>query len=257
MDLPDQIMAGSPYVNLFCVRGVEAVGVAAVLHSTALGGAERSFAETAAGLVLRGHFAHAIVPDEPRGGPIEQHLAAAGVPVSRSAVEWWASLDADHDWLTSGRGLDEVEAELVVLNPQVVVTWTSVVPVGALAAQRLGIPHVWSVNEFIDLDHGLSTPVAVAELGREMAEMSDALMANSEAVATHVFGPGEDVLLRADVVEGSREQEPREQVPGERRGAPSSGDSVVGIFGTVNNARAMRTSSGPWRYCGTVVWQRA
>lgn len=237
MDLPDQIMAGSPYVNFFCVRGVESVGVAAVLHSTNLGGAERSFAETAAALVRRGHFVHAIVPDEPRDGPIEQHLAAAGVTVSRSAVEWWASTDPNHDWLAAGRGLDEVEAEFVLLNPQVVVTWTSVVPVGALAAQRLGIPHVWSVNEFIDWDHELITPLAVAELGREMAEMSDALAANSDAVASHVFGPHEDVLVRADAREGSREQEPRPQLLEEREGGPPSGDPIIGIFGTVKQRK--------------------
>lgn len=71
-------------------------------------------------------------------------------------------------------------------KPEFVLTNTVVSPWGALAAGMVGVPHVWYVHEYGDLDHGL-----VFEMGRERTLqdidfLSDFVIANSRAIEKHL-----------------------------------------------------------------------
>lgn len=225
----DQFVARDSYVNLYCVRGAEVAAVTAILHSGAQGGAELSFAENSAAMLRRGHLIQAIRPTEPGQQELERTLVAAGIPVTTAPYGWWASAAAGADWRASCRGLAQVEAELTLSNPTVVLSWTSVVPVGALAAARLGIPHVWSIHEFLDRDHALRAPLPARDLGAEILSMSHTVLTNSQAVADHLFGDAAAVVVRPPLV-----LDPTTATPDPR---PLSDVPVVGIFAAVAEAK--------------------
>lgn len=73
-----------------------------------------------------------------------------------------------------------------------VVTNSIVNPWAAVAASMAGLPHAWLVREFGDLDHGLQFEFGVESTWRDIASLSDLVVANSEAVRDHIesFAPG-------------------------------------------------------------------
>ncbi len=70
--------------------------------------------------------------------------------------------------------------------PDLVVTNTLVAPWGAFAAKTLGIPHVWFVREYGDLDHGLHFQHGRAETFQDIGLLSEAVFTNSKAIRTHI-----------------------------------------------------------------------
>lgn len=74
------------------------------------------------------------------------------------------------------------------LGTDLVVTNSSVTPWAAIAAAMLGIPHVWIVREFGDLDHGLIFLEGKRETYEDIAFLSDRIFANSDAVRAHLLG---------------------------------------------------------------------
>ncbi|MBF0673453.1 MAG: glycosyltransferase [Salinibacterium sp.] len=75
--------------------------------------------------------------------------------------------------------IDEFAGDIVVSN-------TIVSPWGALAARSLGLPHVWMVHEYGDLDHGLGFRLGRDRTFEDIGILSDVVVANSEAVRNHV-----------------------------------------------------------------------
>jgi glycosyltransferase involved in cell wall biosynthesis len=71
-------------------------------------------------------------------------------------------------------------------KPDLVVTNTLVAPWAAFAAASLGIPHVWFVREFGDLDHGLNFQIGRESTFHDIGLLSGAVVANSHAVKAHL-----------------------------------------------------------------------
>ncbi len=65
---------------------------------------------------------------------------------------------------------------------QLVVTNTLVVPWGAIAAAKLGIPHVWFVREFGEPVQGFHFPEGREAALRDIGALSHRVVANSYAV---------------------------------------------------------------------------
>jgi glycosyltransferase involved in cell wall biosynthesis len=86
------------------------------------------------------------------------------------------------------RPLKQLGDVLAADPPDVVVTSTSVVLVGAAYALRRRLPHVWSVKEFLD-----PTVTACRNYARLIERLSEAVIVPSEAVA-EVFSPRAHVL---------------------------------------------------------------
>lgn len=131
--------------------------VAFLTHYTELYGANLSLLNLIDGLGDYGVRSHVICPDD---GDLSAELARRGVPAAVCPFEWWVSPRP------SARGtcarlvrafrqvppivtrIDRWRCDLVYSN-------SSVFAAGALAAARLGLPHVWHLREFGSRDYDL------------------------------------------------------------------------------------------------------
>lgn len=161
-----------------------------VSHSGALGGAELSLYEAAKGLRNRGHEPHVVMPAP---GALGDRLASAGVDVSVVRYPLWVSAGR---WRDARHRLRRLAGSAVAsralaqhfrrLGPDVVVTNTLALPSAALAAWRLGLPHVWYIHEFGEEDHGLSFDLPRRISHRLIDRLSARVLVNSRAVQRSV-----------------------------------------------------------------------
>jgi glycosyltransferase involved in cell wall biosynthesis len=120
--------------------------VVLVSHSAALSGAERALARLASAMDSQRVEPVAILPDN---GPLADELSRLGIPTRIEKTGWW--IPATHwgpeEFLGQLEGLEgrcdrmaktirEIGADLVHTNSVVTLE-------GAVAAARLGLPHVW------------------------------------------------------------------------------------------------------------------
>ncbi len=167
--------------------------VSTLVHRGGLSGAERSHVEMVESLVRQGGMAHTVVPLPDDG--LREALTALGSSVDViGALQWWMEPLAGSPRGVVGapqrRILDPaVLRSLEAVGADVVMTQTSVVPQGALAAAALDRPHVWFVREFGDIDQGLSHPWPRAEFAAVVEALSDVVVVNSAPVRDHLFGP--------------------------------------------------------------------
>lgn len=171
-----------------------------VSHSSGYYGAERTIIEAAPELLRRGHEVQLVLPRD--GQPIPR-WEALGCPISRIDLRWWMN-PGGWQWreaLSSAkRGPGAVRALAVLakrFRADVIVTNSIVLPQPALAARLAGIPHVWCIQEYGDLDHGMAFQLGRATTRRMVAALSDRVIVHSRAIGDHVaqFVPAERIDL--------------------------------------------------------------
>jgi FkbM family methyltransferase len=188
-------LVGRSYVNLYCLPRRTAITMVAALHSAATNGAERTLVEFAEEFISEGGLLCTLVPQPDQG--ITADLVKAGSSVHGvSSQTWWAVPEASYDrrltpahWIGHSVS-DEVNRVISNLIPDVVLTQTSVMPQAAVAAAIYGIPHVWWLHEFGDLDHQLAYPLPIDQMGSLFGQMSQLVLTNSQAVKNHFFPRG-------------------------------------------------------------------
>ena len=116
----------------------------------------------------------------PRHGPLERLLRDAGATVAVLPFSWWCSSDGTtQEALTSALSADvpaffcDVLPFVKSIDPDVIVTQTIVIPWGAAAAAALSKPHIWSVCEYGELDHGLQFVEPVEKIAADIQTGSD------------------------------------------------------------------------------------
>ena len=143
------IIGEHEYINLWCVPKQRSLLVAFVSHSSALQGAERSLLEIVKGLSSQGTLCHVALPNQ---GPLTEALRALPVSISIYGERWPLStvsaLPPMERRTQIGRASAALAETLLSVNPHVVVSNTSVILMGALAAAALKLPHVWDIREF-------------------------------------------------------------------------------------------------------------
>jgi len=182
--------------------------VAFISHYQNLYGANRSLLSLIDGLDQYGVVSHVIVP---KPGPITTALSIRGIPTLVAPISPWAG----EQKLSAGGNHKRFPAELIypmhrryrtikrtfnnlrllpLINRQIkswdidiVYTNSSIVPVGALAAQQRNKPHAWHLREFIDLHYGLSFDWGKL-LTMHLINKADAKIAVSHAIREHYFG---------------------------------------------------------------------
>jgi glycosyltransferase involved in cell wall biosynthesis len=165
-------------------------------HSTApvaLGGAERSLLALVdewrnANPLLEPYF----LTKHPRG-MFTAELDRRGYPYRTFPFRGWAGPAAEppaaqraHFARDDYRSVVAMRELMLAERPALVVTNTLVAPWAAFAAASAGIPHVWLVREYGDLDHGLSFQTSAAETYADIGRLSAAVVANSRALAAHL-----------------------------------------------------------------------
>lgn len=155
-------------------------------HSPNLRGAELCLLEGVKGLLARGVVVRAIVPAE---GTLADALRGIGCPISVIRCCWWARnrLALHKRLLGLAYNLCIATPRTVGLfrreRPDLVITNTLTVFVGALAAKIRRIPHVWYVHELIgregqDLRYDFGQRMTMSLVGK----LSGTIMMVSEAV---------------------------------------------------------------------------
>jgi glycosyltransferase involved in cell wall biosynthesis len=156
-------------------------------HTAELAGAELSLLEGARGLVAAGHQLHGVLPARGRLGEL---LQRAGASVSMIPYRWWIAAGAQRSPVYKARRLarnlaawPRIRRLLDQQRPDLVVSNTLGIPVGALAARSLRIPHLWYVHELYGGDgHGLFFDLGERASLFLMDRLADRVMANSHVV---------------------------------------------------------------------------
>jgi len=160
-------------------------------HSVAMGGAERSLLELVQELTGQYHtLCTVFLPAE---GNLEKELQKAGALTKRAPVPWWCMPeesqlpDVKAAFVETSRWWGENYTLLRDLNPDVVLTNTLTIPWGAIGALMLGKPHIWMVNEFGVLDHGLHFLLGFENSLEFIRHSSARVITRSRAIQQELF----------------------------------------------------------------------
>jgi glycosyltransferase involved in cell wall biosynthesis len=129
-----------------------------ISHGSTLEGAERSLFEATKQLTDRGEEICVVIPSE---GKLATKLQETTASTYVLETPWWvkefkgkaSSVKRVYEY---AKAVFKLLRLLRQLQPDVVVTNTTVIPCGAVASNLLGIPHVWYIREFLEEDHGWS-----------------------------------------------------------------------------------------------------
>jgi len=160
--------------------------VCIVSHTSEKAGAERMLLRMVDGLAERGVDVSVLLPGD---GPLKQALAVRRVPHASYPYRWWAARGLDL-WrrvkdVARLHALPQVVSQLRRWDVDVILSNTSVVPIGALAAYILRRPHVWYIHEFGREDHDLSFSLGFRWTSKVIAGLSTLVIVNSRAVEKH------------------------------------------------------------------------
>lgn len=166
-----------------------------IAHSSAHDGAGRALLETVEALKAHGVDCQVFLP---RPGTIQEKLSALDVPYSVLKYCWWMGKEGDPWTMRLRRTARNLFTTILVLRrmkewrPDVVITNTVTVVIGALGASLLGVPHVWHLHEFGYEDHDLRFDLGDRLSYKLLQSLSAICIGNSDAVtakyATHL-GP--------------------------------------------------------------------
>lgn len=155
-----------------------------IAHKSEFGGAERCLLEMIEVMCDLGAACEVIVPGK---GPFTDKLQNRQINYKEVHYRWWVSLNNSSlrryarkviNYLASlriMRILKDTSADLVITN-------TITTPVGAMAAERLDLPHLWVIQEFGEEDHGLIFDDGIYRASLKMEKWTDAFFVNSHAV---------------------------------------------------------------------------
>ena len=128
----------------------------------------------------------------PAPGPLSPLLEAGGATVVEQQNAWWATPGGTSTiWLArqaAGSAARNVAAFrrmsrlLREIDPDLVVTNTLAIPLGAFAARQSGLPHVWYRHEFGRRDHAFHFHLGERATFAAIDRLSDRVIVNSRSV---------------------------------------------------------------------------
>jgi glycosyltransferase involved in cell wall biosynthesis len=158
-------------------------------HYTELYGANLSLLNLIDGLGKYGIRAHVICPDQ---GDLLGALAKRDIPAAQFPFEWWVSTQrtlsgAANRIYKNIRLLHSITSQIARWQTDLVYSNSSVLAIGAMAAARLGLPHLWHLREFGNRDYNL-WPDLGAWLMRRVLRTADARIFVSRALKQAFLG---------------------------------------------------------------------
>lgn len=177
-------------------------------------------------------------------GPLLRELEDIGVPISIWPTTWWCSIDAVSPSLARERlahGAAEVLChlpEIESFSPDAILSVTTVIPWGALAAFLTGKPHLWYVTDFGGrAEYPLHYFLPFEEVRRAIMTGSREVFVVSEAVRDRLFP---DAPEPPPVVAPHMDIPNSVQGPNETVSRPSKRRTRLGTFGNI------RRTKGQW-----------
>lgn len=160
-----------------------------IAHERNLGGASKSLVTLASELQQRGHQITVILPV--RFGQVFPKLKQNGISVKIIFFGWWMCPQNWNgiiklafrflhgmEWIAVRR----IKAYAKKHNIQLIHSNSSAIDVGALAAYKAGIPHVWHFREFGDLDYNLEYMLGRTRSCQIMNQISDCMVFISQSL---------------------------------------------------------------------------
>jgi glycosyltransferase involved in cell wall biosynthesis len=163
--------------------------VAFFTHYAELYGANLSLLNLIEGLARYGVRSHVISPEQ---GDLLPELSRRGIPAAVFPFEWWYSprrtgLGTVTRLLRNIRCLRRIAARIAEWRCDLVYSNSSVLAIGAIAAARLGLPHVWHLREFGWRDYALLPDFGTC-LSRLAFRTADATVFVSHALRRAILG---------------------------------------------------------------------
>ena len=209
----------SAYVNLLCLKKEKSLSVCFFSHSSQLAGAERSLLELVDELVKDYKVLCTVVLRE--DGPLREKMAQTGASVIEAGYTWWwqpEDMPPEQRESLHMESLGEVayhiEHVLCKINPDVIATFTTTIPWGAMAAFFLGKPHAWFIREMYDRDQPVKGLLPLDESIEFIDRFSSLIVVNSDYVRKELFSDAEShrvvtvythVDIPPDALEGQEE----------------------------------------------------
>jgi len=212
-----------------------------VSHTAELKGAERFLLDILRA-IDRSRFAPRLVV--PRSGPLEESAAAANVPVSVVPFKWWLT-EPSRVWkqplasLWNRAAVSTVAKLIETHSVDLVFSNSAAVAVGAVAARRARVPHVWFIHEVLDGPRPmLRSILGNKRLVRLICRRSKRVAANSLASARAFAGCAEVDVVYNGLAEGAGRVEPRAEL---RRELGLDGEArAIGVVGTIFPGKGQR-----------------
>ncbi len=166
-----------------------------LFHEIKYGGACRCGLTLLDELRAKGHCVTAVIPV--RNGTLRRALEERRIPFRVVFFAWWMMPSYWNPLFKAAfrflHLLDGIAALRIArlakrMRADVIHSNSSAIDVGARAAVRTGIPHVWHVREFGDLDYQLEFLAGKTVSCRRMSEVPGALVFVSNAVREHYRG---------------------------------------------------------------------
>lgn len=178
-------------------NGHNLLKVAFVTHYSELYGANKSLLNLMEGLVPFGVKSYVVAPD---CGRFTQELALRGITWSEFPMQWWVT-NKNEDSLRLSKCIVRILQKfrqisfqsyrlrkiLYSWNVDIVCTNSAVIPVGALAARSMRLPHIWYLRELCDEDYDFRFDFG-KWITRKIISSSDAVVTVSKYVRSHYFG---------------------------------------------------------------------
>lgn len=176
--------------------------IAFITHYTNLYGANRSLLNLIDGLSKYGVESSVVVPEE---GAMTQELRNRKIPLVILPIQysvasqnfssnvfkhlyhrlWWQHYAAQRLKINF-RVLPALLQQLNIWEIDLIYSNSAVISIGALAAKRLQIPHIWHLREFLDLDYNLHHDWGKS-IFRYLLLGANAQIAISKAIKTYFF----------------------------------------------------------------------
>jgi len=168
------------------------VNVLIFSHTSQLGGAERSLLQLIRELTLDYETKCTVVL--PNHGPLCKFLEDVGSSNIIGPLNWWCTVgdlpvpdEVSRQYNESSNWLKYSIPSFKTINLDVVLTNTLVIPWGAITALSLSLPHIWMVNEFGVLDHGLEFFLPSNDVLEFIEKTSDKIVTRSNAIKNELF----------------------------------------------------------------------
>jgi FkbM family methyltransferase len=182
-----KILKGRSTLNLLCTQKSRYPLVQIFSHSSLMTGGERTLLNMVDAMLLKGFLVHVTLPDH---GPLERELQHRSVSCDFMHVPPWIHGIGFQPGEYIAH-LSQIMPSLVIrsleINAHLIISNTSVIVHGALAALIMGKPHFWRISEFGRPEYGLDF-LFDAETRKEfVAWSSDKILFSSNLLMQDYF----------------------------------------------------------------------